>query len=99
MTPNLGQGGCTALEDGIILARTVKECWASGSDTELQAALATYESERAKRCLPIAVRSRVIGAVLQSPLPPVTYFRDNVVSQVLDPGHFFDHALYDCGEL
>jgi 2-polyprenyl-6-methoxyphenol hydroxylase-like FAD-dependent oxidoreductase len=88
MTPNLGQGGCTALEDSLVLARCLQQQGApalaaalqqgggSGSSggsqqqqvaaaAAVRAALRQYEWERATRCLPLTVRSHVMGAVLQ----------------------------------
>lgn len=85
-----------ALEDGIVLARELKSAWSSDAGA-LQSALKAYETARAKRCLPLAVRSRGMGAVLQSPLPPVVFARDTVISTVFQPSHFFDHTLFDCG--
>ena len=86
MTPNLGQGGCTALEDSLVLARclqqqgapalaaALQQCGGSSGRQQQQqaaaaaavrAALRQYERERATRCLPLTVRSHVMGAVLQ----------------------------------
>lgn len=86
MTPNLGQGGCTALEDGLVLARCLQQEGAPAAAAALQdggsggsggqeaqqraaeavrAALRRYEAERAKRCLPLTVRSHLMGAALQ----------------------------------
>ena len=95
----LAQGGCMALEDGIVLAQSLKGVWATGNDADMRQALQKYEAARLKRCLPIAVRSRGMGAVLQSGLPPVVFTRDNVVKSLLDVSHFFDHTLFDCGLL
>ena len=81
-----GQGGCTALEDALVLARSLQEQRvptlaaqlgdgsSSGGDGEqrrqraaeaVQAALRRYEQQRAKRCLPLTVRSNLMGAALQ----------------------------------
>jgi len=103
VTPDLGQGGCMALEDGIVLAQQLQAVWGAEDGDEsaaaLDGALQRYEQERARRVLPVAVRSRGMGAVLQSGLPPVVFARDNVVKRVLDISHFFDHTLFDCGTL
>jgi 2-polyprenyl-6-methoxyphenol hydroxylase-like FAD-dependent oxidoreductase len=105
------QGGCAALEDAIVLAQTLKGGWtraqsgssssssSSGGDGDLGVLLQQYESARAKRCLPLAVRSRGMGVILQSAWPPVVRARDTVLSKFLDPGHFFDHTLFDVGTL
>lgn len=88
MTPNLGQGGCTALEDALVLGRSLQQAGAparaaalqdalagggsSGSSQQQQAAAAAvreaigrYERERTKRCLPLTIRSHLMGAALQ----------------------------------
>ncbi|GAB4819893.1 hypothetical protein N2152v2_006939 [Parachlorella kessleri] len=112
MTPNLGQGGCTALEDAVVLGRLLKE---KGLPALLEQPLAggrrgaalqlisqafqDYERERARRCLPITVRSFAMGALLQLPLPPVVAARDFFVERLFSPSHFLDHAAYDCQEL
>ena len=92
------QGGCVALEDAIVLAQVLRDGW-HRHDEDLGPLLADYEQQRAKRCLPLSVRSRGMGVILQSGLPPVVAARDVVVSRLLDPGHFFDHALFDVGSL
>lgn len=86
-----------ALEDGIVLAQLLKDSWTSAP--HLGPLLAQYEKQRTARCLPLAVRSRAMGVVLQAALPPVAFLRDTAVSQFLDPGRFFDHTLFDVGTL
>jgi len=111
MTPNLGQGGCTALEDAVVLARAVKSEIGAGADAwrtldpgeercaALAAAFKKYEIERVRRCLPLTVRSYAMGALLQLGQPPVVAVRDAFVEKVFNPSHFLDHAMYDCGTL
>lgn len=87
MTPNLGQGGCTALEDALVLGRSLQQAGApalvaalqddlaggdsGGSGQQQQAvaavreAIGRYERERTQRCLPLTVRSHLMGAALQ----------------------------------
>ncbi|KAL4450754.1 hypothetical protein ABPG77_001110 [Micractinium sp. CCAP 211/92] len=113
MTPNLGQGGCTALEDGLVLARCLQQEGVPAAAAALQdggggqerrqqaadavrGALRRYEAQRAKRCLPLTVRSHLMGAALQAPFPPVALARDLVVQYAFSPAHFLDHATYDC---
>jgi 2-polyprenyl-6-methoxyphenol hydroxylase-like FAD-dependent oxidoreductase len=85
-----------ALEDGIVLAQQLSKVWGTA---DLQAALVVYERARARRCLPLTIRSRGMGVVLQSALPPVVFLRDVAISRFLEPGHFFDHTLFDVGPL
>ncbi|MGW5440648.1 FAD-dependent monooxygenase [Nocardia asteroides] len=89
MTPNLGQGGCQALEDAVVLARLAGE-----SD-----GLARYDQERRPRTQMIAARSARIGKVAQLSAAPLVMLRDNALrltpaavplralAQVLDWSH------------
>lgn len=92
------QGGCAAMEDSVVLARRLRTAW-TGDDRCLQAALAEYERERMKRCWPLALRSRLIGAALQSTLPPVVALRDAAVRYAVRPSLLFGHTLFDAGRL
>lgn len=110
MTPNLGQGACTALEDAVILARKLSEALergggagegpALGGGRQVAAALRSYQDERVKRCWPLAAKSRRMGVLLQLPYWPVCFVRDNLaVPIIVQPSHFMNHTLYDCGTL
>ena len=105
MTPNLGQGGCTALEDAVVLARLLRESGAltvpAGRSRQplITDALQKYNQERAKRCVPLVVRSNLMGHALQTGLWPVVAARDTYVSAFFNPSHFLDHASFDCGTL
>ncbi|MFL6210017.1 MAG: FAD-dependent monooxygenase [Pyrinomonadaceae bacterium] len=59
MTPNLGQGGCTAIEDAVILARCLQKYGASAQ------ALRAYERRRRARTSAITNYSRRYGIVGQ----------------------------------
>ena len=58
-TPNLGQGGCLAMEDAIVLANCLKQFGAG------EEALRTYEHSRYKRTATITRYSRLYGNVGQ----------------------------------
>lgn len=96
MTPNLGQGGCCALEDAVVLGRMLGGSLPGPTTME---ALRAYEKERMERAAYLTLRSRVFGALLQLPLRPVTMTRDLIVSTAFKPDHFLDHTMYDCGIL
>jgi 2-polyprenyl-6-methoxyphenol hydroxylase-like FAD-dependent oxidoreductase len=72
-TPNLGQGGCLAIEDAAVLARCLKKYVADADGAEgkvvapsqVPIALRRFESLRFKRTAAIARYSRVYGAVGQ----------------------------------
>ena len=94
-TPNLGQGGCCALEDAVVLGRRLGG--AAGGEG-VAAALRSYEAERLRRTLKLTVRAGVMGSLLQIDNPLVTAARDAVVSRAFDPSSFLDHTNYDCRE-
>ena len=58
-TPNLGQGGCLAIEDALVLARCFEKYGA------VEEALRTYEHCRYKRTAAVTRYSRYYGAVGQ----------------------------------
>jgi 2-polyprenyl-6-methoxyphenol hydroxylase-like FAD-dependent oxidoreductase len=58
-TPNLGQGGCMALEDAIVLAKCLE------SEPTLKAGLRRYESLRVHRTSHIQKRSLLMGQIGQ----------------------------------
>ncbi|MDX3537957.1 FAD-dependent monooxygenase, partial [Streptomyces sp. MB09-01] len=76
MTPNLGQGGCQAIEDAVVLAHLLPAGDTAddpdGPDTAdpVPAALAAYTTARRDRTNAIRVRARRIGrlGVLRNPL-------------------------------
>jgi 2-polyprenyl-6-methoxyphenol hydroxylase-like FAD-dependent oxidoreductase len=70
MTPNLGQGGCQAIEDAIVLAR----CLAEGGSVE--ASLRRYEVTRIPRTRFIVYASRRIGRAFQIESPILCRLRD-----------------------
>ncbi|MNZ60465.1 FAD-dependent urate hydroxylase [compost metagenome] len=59
MTPNMGQGACQAIEDAVLLGRSLEL-----SDT-LEEGLDLYEHSRVSRTSKIVRLSRTIGAVAQ----------------------------------
>lgn len=59
MTPDLGQGACTALEDAVELADCLAEADEPGT------ALASYAGRRRERCARLAARSRRMSEISQ----------------------------------
>ncbi|WP_446221838.1 FAD-dependent monooxygenase [Nocardia sp. IBHARD005] len=66
MTPNLGQGGCQALEDAVVLARLAAE----------PDGLARYDRERRPRTQMIVERSARIGTIAQLSARPLVTLRN-----------------------
>jgi 2-polyprenyl-6-methoxyphenol hydroxylase-like FAD-dependent oxidoreductase len=109
MSPNLGQGGCAALEGAVVLAAALGRAFElesergagagasrGGGGDVVARALRLYERERVSRTLELAVRSAAVGFALQLPYAPVVALRDAVVERVFKPTGFLDHTRYDC---
>lgn len=65
ITPDLGQGGCLAIEDAVVLAAATRSTDASS----VVSALARYSAARLPRTSMVAARSRKAGRLYQRPLP------------------------------
>jgi 2-polyprenyl-6-methoxyphenol hydroxylase-like FAD-dependent oxidoreductase len=95
-TPNLGQGACLAIEDAVVLARTI----AAGDDWE--SAFARYHRARGRRTARITRLSRWWGATGLWTAPPLVRLRDGAYR--VAPGALFEAGLrdqygYDAGDL
>ncbi|GLW36320.1 monooxygenase [Pectobacterium carotovorum subsp. carotovorum] len=55
-TPDIGQGGCAALEDAVVLGETLQHCAANQADIE--AALLRYQSLRSPRVKELVLKAR-----------------------------------------
>jgi len=76
MTPNMGQGGCQAIEDAVVLAR----CLAREAD--LPTALAAYEHRRLRRANTIVNQSFQLGRVAQLENAAGRFLRDTAARLV-----------------
>ncbi|RKH74777.1 FAD-dependent monooxygenase [Corallococcus aberystwythensis] len=72
MTPNLGQGGCQAIEDGVVLG----ECLSAPGSVE--DALRAYESRRIQRANKMVVMSRQMGVLAQWENKAARFVRDTL---------------------
>ena len=84
-TPNLGQGGCMALEDALVLAKCV------GKGICLETALRRYESVRYSRTRHIQKRSLMMGHIGQWENRFIVGGRQMVTN--LLPARLFEHNL------
>lgn len=84
-TPNLGQGGCMALEDALVLAKSVDR------ESSLHTALRHYESRRIRRTRHIQKRSLLMGYIGQWQNPIFVTGR-HVITRML-PAKIFEHNL------
>jgi 2-polyprenyl-6-methoxyphenol hydroxylase-like FAD-dependent oxidoreductase len=80
MTPNLGQGGCLAIEDAAVLARCFEKYSRNGSGDETSTAsalaLRRFESARRLRTARVARFSRAYGVVGQRENPLAVKLRN-----------------------
>ena len=67
MTPELGQGGCVAIEDAVVLAAVLAAALAA--EPSIPAALRRFTATRRPRTTAIALRSRRAGRVHRLPYP------------------------------
>ncbi|MEU0158245.1 FAD-dependent monooxygenase [Streptomyces sp. NPDC006261] len=63
MTPNMGQGGCQAIEDAVVVAHLLAD------DADVPAALAAYTTARHRRTTRVSRRSRRIGELARLSRP------------------------------
>jgi 2-polyprenyl-6-methoxyphenol hydroxylase-like FAD-dependent oxidoreductase len=73
MTPNLGQGGCQAIEDAVVVAHLLDR------DADVPAALAAYTCARLRRTTRVSSRSRRMGELARLSHPLATSIRNLVV--------------------
>jgi len=105
MTPDLGQGGCSALEDGVVLARCLGETLAgkdakggSAENERIEAGLREYARIRRWRSVELIATAYTVGFIQQSDNTIVRFLRDKFLSGVL-AGRLLKMADYDCGAL
>ncbi len=74
MTPDLGQGAAQAMEDAVVLARSLRE---AGDTAE---ALRRYERLRSARAAMVVLRSRRVGRIGQLENPLLCLLRDRALA-------------------
>ena len=84
-TPNLGQGGGMAIEDALVLAKSLN------SESSIEAALRLYEKRRTNRTKHIQQRSRLMGQIAQWENSLVVKGRE-IVTNIL-PAKLFEFNL------
>lgn len=96
MTPNLGQGGCCALEDAVVLAKKLAPAIKSGH-MSVEDTLKSYENERWPRVFPLTIRANLVGTLLQLDNPLVCFVRNNVViPKLVRLGPILEHTNFEC---
>jgi 2-polyprenyl-6-methoxyphenol hydroxylase-like FAD-dependent oxidoreductase len=84
LTPNLGQGGCLAIEDAAVLARCIEKYARNASEPQIATALALrrFESARRTRTAWLARFSRAYGVIGQWETRSAVQLRDFGLSLV-----------------
>ncbi|KAF7143177.1 hypothetical protein RHSIM_Rhsim05G0053600 [Rhododendron simsii] len=110
MTPDIGQGGCAALEDSVVLARCLAEALKekpSGGTEEgdgkeeykrIERGLKLFARERKWRGFVLISAAYMVGSVQQSSGVVVNFLRDKVLATFL-AGMLLKMADFDCGKL
>jgi len=73
MSPNLGQGGCQAIEDGVELAVSLAK------SKSVEAGLDEYQRRRIARTSKVVLRSRKIGEMAQWGNPVMCWLRNTLI--------------------
>lgn len=104
MTPDINQGGCSALEDAIVLGRCLGEAFlkkSSEKDDEIERiekGLEKYGRERRWRSVSLVSVAYCVGFIQQSKGKIMSYLRkvwlSNYISNTL-----LKMSNYDCGDL
>jgi len=103
MTPDLGQGGCCALEDGVVLARCLGEAFSKKPKEEeeykrIEECLKKYAKERRWRCIDLIIANYFVGSIQESGSKLVNFFRDTILATYLT-SQLLKKSNFDCGKL
>ncbi|KAK9987713.1 hypothetical protein SO802_027952 [Lithocarpus litseifolius] len=112
MTPDIGQGGCAALEDGVVLARCLAGALLKEQSDEtkekgdrereeykrIEMGLKKYAKERRWRSIDLISTAYIVGFVQQGDRKVTIFFRDNILAAYL-AGLVLKRADFDCGKL
>ena len=102
MTPDLGQGGCTALEDAVVLGRHIGTSFIQNGGLivpkEMPKVLSNYVEERRWRVSSMILGSYLSGWVQQRNSAVIKFLRDVLFYRFF--GRIVGRVLnYDCGKL
>ncbi|PRQ24999.1 putative FAD-binding domain, FAD/NAD(P)-binding domain-containing protein [Rosa chinensis] len=112
MTPDIAQGGCAALEDGVVLARCLGEALLKNRRQEIrnegeqgkeeykmiERGLNKYASERKWRSFDLISAAYVVGFIQEAHGKIMTFLRNKFFTPIL-AGLLLKKADYDCGKL
>jgi 2-polyprenyl-6-methoxyphenol hydroxylase-like FAD-dependent oxidoreductase len=95
MTPDLGQGGCIALEDSVILARCLSQAVYQG---KIEEGLEEFAKIRRWRCAMVVAIAYTVGFIQQSGNWFVSILREKVLARIM-VGALLKVPDYDCRKL
>lgn len=108
MTPDLGQGGCCALEDAVVLARCLgtalmKKSVEGAKEEEqdhgvIESGLKKYAKERKWRGFDLISTGYVMGYIQEGNMGVMRFLRDKFLASFL-AGLLLKKADFDCGKL
>ncbi|KAF8410384.1 hypothetical protein HHK36_002912 [Tetracentron sinense] len=109
MPPDIGQGACSALEDGVVLARCLAEAFSSKPGGEakenieeeynrIQKGLEKFAKERKWRSFELISTAFMVGWIQHSAGKVMNFLRDKWFSTFL-AGLLLKRADFDCGKL
>ncbi|KAL4616275.1 hypothetical protein ACB092_07G186900 [Castanea dentata] len=112
MTPEIGQGGCAALEDGVVLARCLAGALLKEQSEEtkgkgdrereeykrIEMGLKKYAKERRWRSIELISTAYFVGFVQEGNGLVTSFLRDNILPAFL-AGLPLKRADFDCGKL
>ncbi|MBA0751055.1 hypothetical protein Gogos_002424 [Gossypium gossypioides] len=103
MTPDIGQGGCSAMEDGVVLARCLGEALLKpgvedGEYERIEMGLKKYGQERKWRSFDLITTAFMVGFIQQHEGKVMSYLRDKFMLRFLS-GLLSRKAGFDCGKL
>ncbi|KAL3641019.1 hypothetical protein CASFOL_015987 [Castilleja foliolosa] len=109
MPPDIGQGGCSSLEDGVVLAKCIGHALLAkstanvkdGDDEHLRKigkGLKNYSRQRRWRSFSLISTAYVVGLVQESDSMVMSFLRKTFLSK-LTIGTVVRMADYDCGKL
>ncbi|CAA3020826.1 zeaxanthin epoxidase, chloroplastic-like [Olea europaea subsp. europaea] len=107
MTPDIGQGGCSALEDSVVLARCLAETLltkTSGNNKEdgeyvkMEGGLQKYAKERRWRSFSLISTAYIVGMIQESNGKVISFLRKSFLSKYT-VGILMRMADFDCGKL
>lgn len=102
MTPDLGQGACSSIEDAVVLARCLGGALSSSTKGEdymkMANGLEEYAKERRWRSFSLVSAAYVVGLLQESDNKVVSFFRNKFLS-TFTVVPFVRMADFDCGKL